>query len=207
MPQYLAQALTIFMGLFAIMNPVANAPVFLGLTEGDPIEVKRRVARRSMGIAFLVVLAFCVGGPFILRLFGITFPAFRITGGLLVFLIGFHMLQGEQSRVHNPSKADQDLEAELEVAISPLAVPILAGPGTITTAMSFVSDGKPVSLAMTVGAFLVLCVITYVFFMGGERIVRYIGQGGVKVVTRFMGLILAVIGTQMLIDGIKGVWG
>jgi len=207
MPDYLSQTLTIFMGLFAIMNPVANTPVFLSLTESDPDSVRRRIARRALLIAFLVVLAFCLGGSYIFQLFGITFAAFRITGGFLVFLIGFHMLQGEQSRVHNPSEEDQNLDAELEVAVSPLAVPILAGPGTITTAMSFVSDGKAVSLAITAGAFLVLCVITYLFFVGGERIIRYIGQGGVKVVTRFMGLILAVIGTQMLVEGIKGIWG
>ncbi len=72
--------------------------------------------------------------------------------------------------------------------------------------MTFVSDGSLASIVMTTGAFLILCVITYLFFVGGERIIRYIGEGGVKVVTRFMGLILAVIGTQMLIEGIKGVW-
>ena len=206
MPGDVSQVLRIFMGLFAIMNPVANTPVFLGLTEGDPDEVRRKVARRALLIAFVVVLVFCVAGSYILRLFGVTFPAFRIAGGLVVFLIGFHMLQGEPSRVHNPSKQDQDLGAELEVAVSPLAVPILAGPGTITTAMSFVSDGRVISVVMTIGAFLILCGITYLFFVGGERIVRYIGEGGVKVVTRFMGLILAVIGTQMVIEGIKGVW-
>jgi multiple antibiotic resistance protein len=138
-------------------------------------------------------------------LFGITFPAFRITGGIVVFVIGFRMLQGEQSRVHNPSADDLNLEAELEVAISPLAVPILAGPGTITTAMSFVADGKALSILITIGAFLTLCVVTYLFFAGGERFIRYIGQGGVKVVTRFMGLILAVIGIQMLIEGIQAI--
>jgi len=206
MSSLVSQGLTIFMGLFAIMNPVANTPVFLGLTEGDPDQVRRRVARRALLIAFFVVLVFCVAGSSIFHLFGITFPAFRITGGLVVFVIGFHMLQGEPSRVHNPSKQDRDLEAELEVAVSPLAVPILAGPGTITTAMTFVSDGRLASIVMTTGAFLILCVITYLFFVGGERIIRYIGEGGVKVVTRFMGLILAVIGTQMLIEGIKGVW-
>ena len=206
MTDLVSQSLSVFMGLFAVMNPVANTPVFLGLTEGDSDEVKKRVARRALLVAFLVVTVFCLAGSYILNLFGITLPAFQITGGIVVFGIGFKMLQGEQSRVHNPSKNDLNLEAELEVAISPLAVPILAGPGTITTAMSFVSDGSPVSVFVTIGAFLVLCVITYLFFAGGDRFIHYIGQGGVKVVTRFMGLILAVIGTQMLIEGIRGVW-
>lgn len=206
MSNYLSQSLSIFMALFAVMNPVANTPVFLGLTEGDSDDVRKRVARRAVLVAFLIVTAFCLAGSLILESFGITFPAFQITGGIIVFGIGFKMLQGEQSRLHNPSKTDLDLEAELEVAISPLAVPILAGPGTITTAMSFVSRDRPLSLFITVAAFLVLCAITYLFFVGGKRFIRYIGQGGVKVITRFMGLILAVIGTQMLIEGIKGVW-
>ncbi|MFZ0426674.1 MAG: MarC family protein [Acidobacteriota bacterium] len=206
MTDYVSQALSVFMGLFAVMNPIANTPVFLGLTEGDSDQVRRRIARRALLVAFVVVTVFCLAGSSILTLFGITLPAFQITGGIVVFGIGFKMLQGEQSRVHNPSKDDLNLDAELEVAISPLAVPILSGPGTITTAMSFVSDGRLPSLVITIGAFLLLCVITYLFFAGGERFIRYIGRGGVKVVTRFMGLILAVIGTQMLIEGIRGVW-
>ena len=206
MSDYVSQSLSAFMGLFAVMNPVANTPVFLGLTEGDSDGVRKRVARRAVLIAFLIVTVFCVFGASILRLFGITFPAFQIAGGIVVFGIGLKMLQGEQSRVHNPSKNDLDLEAELEVAISPLAVPILAGPGTITTAMTFVSRDRPLSILITVSAFLVLCAITYVFFVAGQRFIRYVGQGGVKVVTRFMGLILAVIGIQILIEGIKGVW-
>lgn len=206
MPEHLSHALTIFMGFFAIMNPVANTPIFLGLTSTDPEPIRRRVARRALVIAFLAVTVFCLGGSFIFQMFGITLPAFRITGGLLVFVIGFQMLHGEQSRVHNPSAEDQNLEAELGAAVSPLAVPILAGPGTIATAMSFVADGSPLTLAITIGAFLILCAITYVFFVSGEGLIRYIGQGGTKVVTRFMGLILAVIGVQMLLEGIRGIW-
>jgi len=194
------------MGLFAIMNPVANTPIFLGLTSDESDSVRRKVARRALLYAFLAVAAFCFGGAAIFHLFGITLPAFRITGGVLVFWIGFQMLHGEQSRVHNPSEADQNLDAQLEVAVSPLAVPILAGPGTITTAMSFASDGNPWTLPITIGAFFVLCLITYVFFVSGEGLIRYIGHGGAKVVTRFMGLILAVIGVQMLVEGIKRIW-
>jgi multiple antibiotic resistance protein len=131
------------MGLFAIMNPIANTPIFIGLTLGDDRATKRAVALRSVLLAFAIVAIFCVAGRVIFELFGITLPAFRITGGALVFLIGFQMLQGEQSSVHSPSAADnaKSREAELSVAISPLAMPILAGPGTIAAAMSFVGNG------------------------------------------------------------------
>lgn len=196
--------LTTFGGFFAIMNPIANTPVFLGLTDGEDQATRRAVAARAVGVCFLVVVLFMAAGKVIFSLFGITLPAFRITGGILVGLIGYHMLHGESSPVHNPSAEDtrKSREAALDVAISPLAVPILAGPGTIASAMSFVGSGGIPSLAITVVAFALLCVVTFVAFVSGERIIAFIGDSGVKVVTRMMGLILAVIGVQMVIDGI-----
>ncbi len=197
---------TTFMGFFAIMNPIANTPVFIGLTAGDDKRAKRLVARNSLLLAFAVIVLFCIAGKLIFDLFGITLPALRITGGVVVFLIGLHMLQGEPSPVHTPSDEDQQdsLEAELSVAISPLAVPILAGPGTIATAMNYSASGGATNMWVTIGAFAVLCLLTYVLFLTGQRFVEYIGASAVKVITRLMGLILAVIGTQMLIDGLQG---
>ena len=207
MEEYIWHAATVFMGFFAIMNPIVNTPVFIGLTADDDDATKRTVARNALLLTFAIIVVFSSAGRLIFDVFGITLPAFRITGGLLVFMIGFHMLQGEQSSVHKPSDDDQDKarDAELSVAISPLAMPILAGPGTIATAMNFVADGGSGELLITVVAFFVLCVITYLFFVFGERLVRYIGQTAINAITRLMGLILAVIGTQMVIDGVKEV--
>jgi multiple antibiotic resistance protein len=206
MEGFIGHAVSVFLGFFAIMNPIANTPVFLGLTDGDSENVRRSVARKALIFSFVIIVVFCAIGKFIFELFGITLSAFRITGGLLVFLVGFHMLQGEQSRVHQPSAEDvqKHLDAELGVALTPLAMPILAGPGTIATAMNFASGGSMVVFAVTVAAFLLLCVISYVFFVSGERFVSYLGNNGIKVVTRLMGLILAVIGTQMFITGVEG---
>src|SRR5210317_1715980 len=130
---------TVFMGFFAIMNPIANIPVFLGLTSDDDQQTTKAVAFQSLMLAFTIVAVFSLAGKVILDLFGITLPAFRITGGLLVFLIGFHMLQGNQSSVHQLNEEDtkKSRDAALSVAVSPLAIPILAGPGTIATAMNF----------------------------------------------------------------------
>ncbi|MGW8195875.1 MAG: MarC family protein, partial [Desulforhopalus sp.] len=106
----------------------------------------------------------------------------------------------------HPSQEDKQkcLDEKLEVAITPLAMPILAGPGTIATAMNYASAGGVSEFAVTVMAFFILCVISYLFFVYGERLIQHIGQNGLKVITRLMGLILAVIGVQMLIDGIGG---
>ncbi len=206
MENLVGHALTAFMGFFAIMNPVANTTVFLGLTSDDDPATRRMIASKALILTFVIILVFSAGGKLIFELFGITLPAFRITGGLLVFLVGFHMLEGEQSKIHHPNREDanQSRQAELDVAITPLAMPILAGPGTIATVMNFVSDGGLTELAITATAFFVLCVITYFFFIFGERFVKYIGVNGIKVITRLMGLILAVIGTQMVIVGAGG---
>ncbi len=158
-------AATVFMGFFAIMNPIANVPVFLGLTSQDDSQTTRAIAFRSLLIAFIVIAVFSVAGKYIFQLFGLSLPAFRITGGILVFLIGFHMLQGNQSKVQQPHGCDpaKAKEAALGVAVSPLAMPILAGPGTIATAMNFASGGGFTELVTTVSMFAVLCIITYVF--------------------------------------------
>ena len=139
-------------------------------------------------------------------MFGITLPAFRIAGGALVILIGFQMLHGAPSRVHHPSAeaAEQTRETQLSVAVSPLAMPILAGPGTLATAINFSSTSRISDIVITVTDFAALCLITYAFFLTGERLVTFIGKSGVNVVTRMMGLILAVIGTQMVIEGMHG---
>jgi multiple antibiotic resistance protein len=198
--------LSVFMGFFAIMNPIANTPIFLGLTAADPPDVKRKVALKALVTAFILIVLFALLGKMIFHLFGITLPAFRITGGILVALIGYRMLHGEQSTMHQPSAGDRQasLQAELSVAVTPLAIPILAGPGTIATAMNFASTGGYPELIITLTAFAALCFITWVFFIYGDRLVRYLGQAGLSVITRIMGLILAVIGVQMLIAGIAG---
>lgn len=207
MHQYFLYAGTVFMGFFAIMNPLANTTVFLGLTAEDDSATRRVVAFRGLALAFLIVVVFSVAGKYIFDLFGITMPAFRIAGGILVFQIGLNMLHGEQSKTHQPgdeAAAGNSRAAQLGVAVSPLAVPILAGPGTIATAMNFVALRSVTHLAITIGVFALTCAISYVFFVSGEKLVQYIGENAVGVVTRMMGLILAVIGVQMVIEGIHG---
>ena len=206
MNELIGHTLSVFLGFFAIMNPIANTPIFLGLTAGDSPQVVRQVARNAMLLTFVLIVTFSLLGRFIFEMFGITLPAFRITGGILVGLIGYNMLQGEQSTVQTPTEEDAEdsLRTQLSVTVSPLAVPILAGPGTIATAMNFAAAGGDHELAVTALAFAVLCIITYFCFVFGQGMVRFLGQSGLNVVTRMMGLILAVTGVQMLIEGIKG---
>lgn len=204
MKELIIHIVTVFMGLFAIMNPIANTPIFLSLTADAERSMVKSVAFRSVLIAFIIVTTFAVSGKVIFDLFGITLYALRITGGILVFLIGFHMLQGDSTHRKTKEKAysPQQSDAVLSIAVSPLATPILAGPGTIASAMNFATTGGVIETVVTVVSFGLLCILTYVLFLSGERLVKAIGPSALNVITKMMGLILAVIGTQMLIDGI-----
>lgn len=192
-------ALSVFMAFFAIMNPIANTAAFAGVTsELDPAQ-KRTVAIRSLLITFIIVTLFALLGKSIFHLFGITLPALRITGGILVFVIGYHMLHGSGSKLHKGEQSEQG-----DIAVSPLAVPLLAGPGTIATAMNYSASGGWNDVITTISAFAVLCVFTLLCFLLSARIIRVLGENMLSIITRLMGLILAVIGTQMLIGGLQG---
>lgn len=230
---------TVLAGFFAIMNPLANTPIFLGLTDGMAHSARRAVAAKASLVAFVVVAAFALLGQVIFSVFGITTGAFRVAGGIIVFLIGYHMLHGEHSSLHHTKRAkraaeahhkknmlrqatpesgdatpagaktesaslDQEPEAQsiLSVAVSPLGVPLLAGPGTIATAVGF-SAGGWLQVGVTITAFATLCIGTWVSFVTGEKLVRALGPSVLTVITRLMGLILAVIGVQMLLHGLR----
>ena len=198
--------MTALAAFFAIMNPIANAPVFIGLTANVDAATRRRIALRAVLLAFAIVTLFSLCGKMIFELFGITLSAFRIAGGILVALVGYHMLQGEQSSVHAPADetTDADDDSALDVSISPLALPILAGPGTIATAMSFSADLVFPRVFAVIAAFGLICIVTWATFVSGQALTRFLGQNAIKVVTRLMGLILTVIGVQMLVEGIQG---
>jgi len=196
---------TVFMAFFAIMNPIANASLFIGLTEGVSTDGKRMIALRSVLVAFLIVAVFAIAGRAIFTMFGITLPAFKIAGGLMIGAIGYHMLQGESSTLHTPTDEDKEKSSDtiLGLAITPLGVPVLAGPGTIATAMNFSAESSLIEVALVLTAFAFMCFVTYIAFIGGQRLASALGQNGIKVISRLMGLILSVIGVQMLIEGVR----
>jgi multiple antibiotic resistance protein len=195
----IAFTLSVFTGFFAIMNPIANVPIFSAMVEDADKETKRKISRKATFIAFLIVFVFVLLGKFIFELFGITIPAFKITGGILVFFVGFEMLQSKKSTV----KHLKDPDFDENIAISPLAIPILSGPGTIVTAMNFVSSGSYVRIAIVIGVFALMCVLTHWAFQLGDRLVLRIGKNVITVISKIMGLIIAIIGTNMIIEGIK----
>ncbi len=192
-------SLSVFMGFFAIMNPIANTPVFMGLTAGMDRDAKKRIAKKSTITAFIIVSSFVILGKYIFDLFGITIPAFKITGGILLFFVGYEMLMSQKSKVHSLGRK----EPNEGIAVSPLAIPILAGPGTIVTAMNNVTHASYLHIGIVIAIFALMIYLTYLAFSLSDIIVKKIGENLILVIGKIMGLILAIIGTDMVIDGIK----
>ncbi len=192
-------SVTVFTGFFAIMNPIANVPIFLSLVQGADDQTQKRIAKKSTLIAFLIVVVFVILGKFLFELFGITIPAFKITGGILIFYVGFEMLQSKKSSVKHLKNPDIDEN----IAVSPLAIPILAGPGTIVTAMNYATDSEIIHISIIIAVFAVMCLLTYFFFLISDKIVEVVGNNVISVIGKIMGLIIAIIGTSMIIEGVK----
>jgi multiple antibiotic resistance protein len=140
-------------------------------------------------------------------MFGITLPAFQIAGGIIVFIIGFQMLNAKGNLLHSysPGEKENKIEAAGQMAISPLGIPLLAGPGTISTAMNFVGAEKTIlNVLLVIAIFGIMCLITYILFVSSRKLATRINPNLLRVVSRIMGLILAVIAVQMMINGIEG---
>jgi multiple antibiotic resistance protein len=192
-------SITVFTGFFAIMNPIANTPIFIGLVGDMDKASKRKIARTATITAFLIVVFSIFLGKYIFQLFGMTIPAFKITGGILIFYVGFEMLMSKKSKI----RSLENVEIDESVAISPLAIPILAGPGTIITALNNITGGSYIHIAIVILIFALMVYLTYLVFSSSDLIVKKIGNNLITVIGKIMGLILAIMGTGMTIEGIK----
>lgn len=181
------------------MNPIANIPVFIGLVDGADEAAKNRINRTATFTAFLIIFGFVLLGTFIFDIFGLTIPAFKLTGGVLVFFVGFEMLQSKRSNVKNLAQ----VEINEEIAISPLAIPMLTGPGTIVTAMNFVTGADVIHIALVIIMGGVICALNWVAFRSSDFIVKKLGNNVIRVIGKIMGLIIAIVGTSMIIEGLK----
>ena len=202
MPDMILFLTTVFLGFFAMLNPIGNTPVFLAMVGNADNKTIKRVAFKAVMVAFMIITVFCLFGHVIFRMFGITLPAFQIAGGIIVFFIGYDLLQGKTAKAHRSMK-NVSLESYEDMAISPLGIPLLSGPGTISTAMNFVGEGKSFLYALLIILiFGVVCFITYMMFIASKKIADKLNPSLITVITKIMGLILAVIAVQMLINGI-----
>jgi len=195
--------LRIFVAIFIIVDPVGLLPLFIALTHNySKKRIERTVQLACLTAAFVLII-FAFAGNIILEIFGVTIPAFRIAGGIIVFIVALEMLQAKRTRLKTtPEEEEKGLEQE-EVGIVPIGIPMLAGPGAITTVIVFTSSSQEYTY-ITVVAIILTLLLTFFILKQAVFIHRILGPTGLNIFTRLMGLILAVISIQFVIDGIKG---
>ena len=199
-------ALTSFVTLLVVIDPFALVPVFVGLTEGMTSTERASVLRRSLLIAFSVALFFLLGGKLLLIAIGVSVSAFSISGGVLLFLVAYPMLFGNRGRMMSPDQGEGNAS---DIAIFPLAIPLISGPGTLTTVLTLDASAKGhLDLeAIIVASLALVFAISAVLCRYGTALVLRMGKGGVNVITRVLGIILAALAAQFVLTGITGFIG
>ena len=195
--------LRIFVAIFIIVDPIGLLPLFIALTHNySKKRIKHTVQFACLTAAF-VLMIFAFAGDIILEFFGVTIPAFRIAGGIIIFIIALGMLQAKRTRLKTtPEEEEKGLEQE-EVGIVPIGIPMLAGPGAITTVIVFTSSSQQYNTYITIAAIMLTLFFAFFILKQAVSIHRILGPTGLNIFTRLMGLILAVISVQFVIDGIK----
>lgn len=195
--------------LFAVIDPLGCIPFFSGQTAGMTSTAKRKVLIKALLVSLAVLLMFAYGGSLVLHTFGITVDAFRIAGGVIFFGIGLDMLQSRPRRwrtgLNRAYQADQELDPEPEndPAVTPLAIPMIAGPGSITTVMVLRPEVSGPSGMLLLGSSIVLILlITGLILWAADHILLRIGQTGMRILEKLMGLLVTVIAVQLILDGV-----
>ena len=189
-----------FLGLFAIMNPFSTALIFLSITKGDSEAKKKEMAHRAVVISAFVLVFFMITGSFIFSLFSITLEAFKIAGGLLIAITGYHML-----KVRDRTTEEEQAEAakQEDVSIIPLAIPMLAGPGAITAALVWTSNSPGVTEhVLLLFIPVIICALSYFILTKAKHLKKVLRTTGTNVLERLMGLIVLVMGIQFILNAI-----
>jgi multiple antibiotic resistance protein len=203
-----AYFLKVFAALFAIMNPIANLPVFLSLSEGRTAGETRNVALTAVAGLVVGSALILLAGDRLLGVFGIGLNDFRLAGGLLILLIALSMLHGGESAAHAGSAREKDHHRAVEnPGIYPLTVPILLGPGTISTIVVFkqqaVGPAQDMALVAAIAGIVTLVGLT---FLAGPSLGRVLGQTAISIMSRVMGMILAAIAMEMMVTSLGALW-
>lgn len=199
-----AALIAAFSTLFVIVDPIGLAPLFLALTRGMDARSRRALGLRACIVATLILLAFAAGGETLLSFVGISMPAFRIAGGVLLFLTALDMLF-ERRQTRRKSNADEGGgEHQDDPSVFPLAIPLIAGPGAIATVILLMGQAsQPADYAAVIGVLFAVIFITYLFFLAATPLERALGRTGINVATRLLGMLLAALSVQFILDGLR----
>ncbi len=194
--------ITAFATLFVVIDPPGLVPLFIALTRGMGPERRRAMARRACIIAACLLLLFGLAGEAILTFIGISMPAFRIAGGILLFLTALDMLFERRTQRREGQLAEPDHDP----SVFPLATPLIAGPGAIASVILLVGQSGPgwAGTLWVLGLMVVMIAVTYAFLLASPPLERMLGRTGTIVITRLLGMLLAALSVQFVIDGVKG---
>jgi multiple antibiotic resistance protein len=202
MDAYLTFALLCFTSFITIINPLSTLPVFLTMTNSFAPERRKVIATRAVFTAFLAMVFFAFAGEFIFKFFHITANGFRVVGGIIFFRMGSEMLDAKISRV-KISKPEIK-EYTTDITITPLAIPMICGPGAITNSILLMEQSKTIAeKIIIVITMLAVCLLMLITLRGGSALARFLGDTGMKVMMRIMGLILMVIAVEFFFSGLK----
>jgi multiple antibiotic resistance protein len=199
----IAQWITAVTAVFFIVDPFAATPAFLAMTAGYEHVRRKQMARRAALTCLVILSVFATVGKYLFRLFGITLPAFKFAGGLLLLLVALDMLQARRSRTRETPEEQSDACEIEDVGIIPMGIPMLAGPGSISTVMVLVGqaprwrDATPVLVGIGITS-----LVCYIVLASADRVEAVLGEIGIRIVTRLMGLVLTAIAFQFFVSAL-----
>ena len=193
-----------FSSLFALLNPIGIAPIILSITENYSLKDYKKLIRRSTVFACIILLVFAITGKIIFSFYGITLHAFKIAGGILFLRIGLNMLEAKVSRTKSTPKESEEAESNNDIALSPIGIPLIAGPGAITSVM--ILSAQTTSLNQKIIFYLSIVItlfITFIILTLAKKLTKILGTVGLRIIERIMGMILMVVAIQFIIDGMN----
>ena len=198
--------ITAFVTLFVIIDPVGMTPLFVALTSGIDERRRRIIALRACVTAALILIVFAAFGEAVLEFIGISMPAFRIAGGILLFITALDMLFERRTKRRKSTADEADAEDDGDdPSIFPLAIPLIAGPGAIATMILLVGQRPGTEgMLLVIGVMLAVVALALILFMGAGLLERALGQTGINVITRLLGMLLAALAVQFVLDGLRG---
>ena len=201
LPEYTLLAIG---SLFVIVDPIATVPAFLAMTPNDTPQQRIRMARVACIVSAVILLLFATTGKLIFNFFGITIPAFQIAGSIVLLLVALDMLRARRSAVQETTEETDAGAAKEDIAVTPLAVPMLAGPGAITTAFLLHNRAQGVTQQLALDVCIVgVCLASYLILSWSARGAQWLNPIAMRVTNRIMGLLLAAVAVQFMLDGVK----
>src|SRR6266700_1175690 len=194
-----------FTSIFILVDPFAAIPAFVVMTAHDDSAGRRRMAKRAAWTCLVVLGSFGLAGSWIFRMFGITLPAFEIAGGLILLLIGIDMLQAKRSPTQEASGDKEEAAVKEDAGIVPLGIPMLAGPGAISSVMVLVGQVPHMwqwQMFAILGSIAVTALVSYWVLAGADRVRRVLGETGIRILVRIMGLLLVALAMQFFVNGL-----